>query len=47
MPPSEGEVQFWLRQFGLETRQRRNRPPTGPIDSPFPPGYGEDVGDEE
>jgi hypothetical protein len=45
-PASEEEVRFWLRQFSLEDPT----PPAGtdapaepPLDSPFPPGYGEDI----
>ncbi|MEX2113585.1 MAG: NYN domain-containing protein [Pirellulales bacterium] len=41
-PPSEVEVQYWLRRFGLQ------EPSDGPsvkppLASPFPPGYAEDV----
>jgi uncharacterized protein len=40
--PSEIEVRFWLRQFGMD------EPPSPPdsepkTESPFPPGYGEDL----
>ena len=43
-PPTEGEVRFWLKQFGIDEPEA---PPPGadrPIaGNPFPPGYGEDV----
>lgn len=46
-PPSEVEVRFWLRQFGLE-EPAVGGPPCGEPspDSPFPPGYGDDVAEE-
>jgi len=54
-PPSEVDVRFWLRQFGLEEPEppasdrgsasgAEERPP---IESPFPPGYGEDIREED
>ena len=50
-PSTESEINFWLRQFGVtsETDQLKaekaneERHP----DNPFPPGYGDDVLDEE
>jgi predicted RNA-binding protein with PIN domain len=51
-PPSEVEVKFWLRQFGLEEpdakpkpRKRESNEP--PVESPFPPGYAEDIREED
>jgi uncharacterized protein len=62
--PSDGEVRFWLRQFGLEdtepaadsadtgvishipTTADEDRPPQSPH-NPFPPGYAEDVSEED
>ncbi len=47
-PPSEVEVQFWLRQFGLEESKEaaaEDMPPSA--DSPFPPGYAEDISEED
>jgi len=46
--PSEIEVRFWLRQFGLEEAPA-STPPEGalPIDNPFPPGYGEGLSEED
>ncbi len=42
--PSETEVRFWLRQFGLEEPESSAQSPdAAPTDSPFPPGYGEDL----
>jgi predicted RNA-binding protein with PIN domain len=47
-PPSESEVHFWLRQFGLEDRDSPAPPSESPPpESPFPPGYGEDVRQED
>jgi predicted RNA-binding protein with PIN domain len=46
-PVTDGEVRFWLKQFGLEADasdaapERESSPK-----SPFPPGYGEDVREE-
>jgi predicted RNA-binding protein with PIN domain len=45
-PLSEGEVRFWLRQFGMEDAEA-NPPEEARGDSPFPPGYAQDVLDEE
>ncbi|MGD9721802.1 MAG: NYN domain-containing protein [Pirellulales bacterium] len=44
-PVSEFEVKFWLKQFGLEGAD----PPSGnrAVNNPFPPGYAEDVQDDE
>jgi predicted RNA-binding protein with PIN domain len=46
--PSEFEVRFWLRQFGLEEPPA---PSAGEsdmsVDNPFPPGYGEDIREED
>jgi predicted RNA-binding protein with PIN domain len=49
-PPSEVEVRFWLQQFGLEepeppAQKKKNAPP--PVESPFPPGYAEDIGEDD
>ena len=47
-PSSEGEVMFWLRHFGLEEPPAPS-PPSGeqaPDNNPFPPGYGEDIDEE-
>jgi predicted RNA-binding protein with PIN domain len=45
-PASESEVRFWLRQFGVEeTDAAAGDESIG--GSPFPPGYGEDVRDED
>ena len=50
-PSSATEINFWLRQFGVtseekpteaDRRNKENQP-----DNPFPPGYGDDVLDEE
>ena len=51
-PPSEVEVRFWLRQFGLEepepTADRKGRQSSEPaVDNPFPPGYAEDIGEDD
>ena len=53
-PPSEGEVQFWLREFGMsESEPERAEERTGerplqpPADNPFPPGYAEDVTEDD
>jgi hypothetical protein len=45
-PPTEAEVRFWLRQFGLEESPPESAPKP-PIDNPFPPGYAEDLFDED
>jgi hypothetical protein len=41
-PPSDVEVRYWLRQFGVEEppAEPSVKPPS---ESPFPPGYAEDV----
>jgi uncharacterized protein len=42
--PSDAEVQFWLRQFGLDGGEKPEAADESPpAASPFPPGYGEDV----
>jgi predicted RNA-binding protein with PIN domain len=47
-PASESEVRFWVRQFGLEELAADGEPAReAPLDSPFPPGYGEDIGEED
>ncbi len=47
-PMSEGEVQFWLKQFGLEAdASGPSSPDATTPKSPFPPGYGDDVRDED
>jgi predicted RNA-binding protein with PIN domain len=43
-PPTEGEVHYWLRQFGLEDAAQSG-PSSGA--APFPPGYAEDVREED
>ncbi len=47
-PPSESEVEFWLRQFGLDGGETP-MPPSSETKTPnpFPPGYGEDVGEDD
>jgi hypothetical protein len=46
--PSDSEVRFWLRQFGLEGDETTTQSPTdSSADSPFPQGYGEDVREED
>ena len=37
-PPTSDEVQYWLHQFGGEPRESDSE-----VDDPFPPGYGEDL----
>ncbi len=45
-PPSEVEVRFWLRKFGIDDPDET--PSSGPLpESPFPPGYGEDIAEDE
>lgn len=53
-PISEMEVRFWLRTFGLDEPEPVK--PAGPApenltsaesESPFPPGYGEDIREED
>lgn len=46
-PQTEGEVTFWLRQFGVEPVAPADAPPADPPGSPFPPGYGEDVDEHD
>jgi predicted RNA-binding protein with PIN domain len=55
-PPSAGEVRFWLRQFGLETPEAESlgdkMSPGAPTEQaapgdPFPPGYAQDVREED
>ncbi len=48
-PATEAEVRYWLRQFGVEPPDadaEAPRPAEPPARSPFPPGYAEDVGEE-
>ncbi len=49
-PASEAEVRYWLRQFGLDERDVPSEAPSeraeSPTDNPFPPGYAEDVDEE-
>jgi len=50
--PNDGEVRFWLRQFGLEDPTAENPDPLSPpgqppVENPFPPGYGEDIGEQD
>lgn len=47
-PPSESEVEYWLRQFGVEGGAPPG-PPSSELaaDSPFPPGYAEDLREED
>jgi uncharacterized protein len=43
-PPSESEVRYWLRQFGLEQSEpEATSNPDVQSGNPFPPGYGDDV----
>jgi predicted RNA-binding protein with PIN domain len=37
-PPSDDEVAFWLKEFGASPSEPTSH-------GPFPPGYGEDLGD--
>jgi predicted RNA-binding protein with PIN domain len=47
-PVSEGEVQFWLKQFGVESDASNAASSEGAAPkSPFPPGYGDDVRDDD
>jgi uncharacterized protein len=47
-PPTESEVRFWLKQFGVEEPPAPPSGPANPVaDNPFPPGYGEDVEEDE
>lgn len=45
-PISEGEVRYWLGAFGLDA-STPTQPPGPVFESPFPPGYGEDVREED
>jgi hypothetical protein len=47
--PSEIDVRFWLRQFGLEDPEptERNLPTPPAVDNPFPPGYAEDIDEDD
>jgi predicted RNA-binding protein with PIN domain len=49
-PSTPGEMQFWLRAFGVAEKEVIDKPPvdTPPaeVDNPFPPGYAEDINDE-
>jgi predicted RNA-binding protein with PIN domain len=40
-PQTEGEIAFWLKQFGVEPAPAPPRPKP-PSSGPLPPGYGED-----
>ena len=48
---SESEVDFWLREFSSERPRDPSAPldPTteAPIENPFPPGYADDLFDDE
>ena len=45
---SETEVRFWMRQFGLEVSEpAQNECSQPPPESPFPPGYGEDISEDD
>lgn len=56
-PPSDVEVRFWLQQFGLEEaepkeegKEKKGRKPKSdapPAESPFPPGYAEDISEDD
>ena len=46
-PHTEGEVNYWLRAFGVDESSAeepggKSAPPSHPL-SPFPPGYAEDI----
>ncbi|HEX3727412.1 MAG TPA: NYN domain-containing protein [Pirellulales bacterium] len=45
-PASEGEVRYWLRQFGLDSPDPPGTLGKPATESPFPPGYGEDLSDD-
>jgi predicted RNA-binding protein with PIN domain len=46
-PPTEAEVRFWLREFGLvDDEPAPGDQPEMPR-SPFPPGYAEDISEED
>jgi hypothetical protein len=48
---SAGEVDYWVKQFGdvpEETRGKKKKsPPAEDLDNPFPPGYADDLLDDE
>jgi predicted RNA-binding protein with PIN domain len=49
-PMTEAEVSFWLKEFGLvppEGTDDAKSPPAPTSRNPFPPGYGEDLRDDE
>ncbi len=51
-PPTEAEVHYWLRRFGLEDAQDSDdssdsSAPETNLQHPFPPGYAEDVDIDE
>ena len=46
-PQSQSEVNFWLRQFGIESPPATDPNVTDSPSSPFPPGYGEDVDEHD
>jgi predicted RNA-binding protein with PIN domain len=47
-PPTEAEVNYWLRRFGLaESDPPSSAEPQSAPESPFPPGYGEDLGEDD
>jgi hypothetical protein len=44
------EVRFWLRQFGLEEPEppaKKNNSQEPEVESPFPPGYAEGIGEDD
>jgi uncharacterized protein len=46
-PPNEGEVHYWLRQFGLEEPPAQEpKDDQSPL-SPFPPGYADDLREDD
>jgi predicted RNA-binding protein with PIN domain len=45
-PPTEAEVRYWLRQFGLEEAESQAGESKIP-GSPFPAGYAEDLREED
>jgi uncharacterized protein len=45
-PSTEGEVQYWMRRFGLITDSDGQQADDSTGESPFPPGYAEDVQEE-
>ena len=49
-PSTPGAVNFWLKEFGVETDAKvpdAAKPPRKPPANPFPPGYADDVFEEE